>query len=288
METNLFTNICDSEEDLGLASSSHSHRGSIVSDIISDPVSCVGSGSIHDDDHHESSRVLTLAEQIIAAMPDRIKAASSSLDSDEDFVDGEDDEVEDSNDNNSINCDYGGSDGIISIQTINTNANDNQIQYQEMINQNDVFNYYDLNTSNDNYHYRDATATPTTSSPASSSCLHSPGSFHLESPSPPPTTADFCEFFQASHHSGQSKAQFLTKELGDLTLTDKEQRELYEASRVIQKAYRSYKGRKRQEEQDKEKEKAAAILIQSYYRRYKQYMYYRQMNRAALVCFNLI
>lgn len=35
-------------------------------------------------------------------------------------------------------------------------------------------------------------------SPASSSCLQSPCSFTLDSPSPPPTTADFCEFLQAS------------------------------------------------------------------------------------------
>jgi IQ calmodulin-binding motif len=43
---------------------------------------------------------------------------------------------------------------------------------------------------------------------------------------------------------------------------------LYEAAKIIQKAYRSYKGRKKAEEQDKER--AAAILIQNYYRRYKQ------------------
>ena len=85
----------------------------------------------------------------------------------------------------------------------------------------------------DNYNYRE-TNTPSNSSPASSSCLHSPSSFPLDSPSPPPTAADFCEFFQASGK--------ITKELGDLTLTDKEQRELYEAAKVIQKAYRSYKG----------------------------------------------
>lgn len=50
--------------------------------------------------------------------------------------------------------------------------------------------------------------------------------------------------------------------------SDREQRELYEAAKIIQKAYRSYKGRKKAEEQDKER--AAAILIQNYYRRYKQ------------------
>nr|XP_042905044.1 calmodulin-binding transcription activator 1-like isoform X2 [Parasteatoda tepidariorum] len=117
------------------------------------------------------------------------------------------------------------------------------------------------------------TNTPVSSlSPASSSCLQSPSSFTLDSPSPPPTTADFCEFFQAS-------GKIMEKDFSKLTLSDKEQRELYEAAKIIQKAYRSYKGRKRQEEQ--EKEKAAATLIQTYYRRYKQYMYYKQMTKAA-------
>ncbi|RXG68831.1 hypothetical protein Avbf_04896 [Armadillidium vulgare] len=48
-----------------------------------------------------------------------------------------------------------------------------------------------------------------------------------------------------------------------------EQRELYEAAKIIQKAYRLYKGRKRQQA-EKDKERQAAVLIQNYYRRYKQ------------------
>lgn len=51
-------------------------------------------------------------------------------------------------------------------------------------------------------------------------------------------------------------------------ISDREQRELYEAAKTIQKAYRLYKGRKRLQEQDKERQ--AAIVIQNYYRRYKQ------------------
>jgi hypothetical protein len=57
--------------------------------------------------------------------------------------------------------------------------------------------------------------------------------------------------------------------LSKLTLSDQEQRELYEAAQIIQKAYRSYKGRKKADDQQ-DKEAKAAIVIQNYYRRYKE------------------
>lgn len=102
----------------------------------------------------------------------------------------------------------------------------------------------------------------------------------MSSPSPPPTTEDFTEFLQASNAIPKP----FEADFSNLTLTDREQRELYEAAKCIQKAYRSYKGRKKLEEQDKER--SAAVLIQNYYRRYKQYAYYRQMTHAALVIQN--
>ncbi|KAK9707752.1 IQ calmodulin-binding motif [Popillia japonica] len=67
------------------------------------------------------------------------------------------------------------------------------------------------------------------------------------------------------------------------SLVDREQRELYEAAKIIQKAYRSYKGRLQQEQ---DKERAAAVIIQNYYRRYKQYAYFKQMTHAAMVIQN--
>lgn len=102
----------------------------------------------------------------------------------------------------------------------------------------------------------------------------------MSSPSPPPTTEDFTEFLHASNTTPRPFEADFSK----LTLTDSEQRELYEAAKCIQKAYRSYKGRKKLEEQDKER--SAAVVIQNYYRRYKQYAYYRQMTQAALVIQN--
>lgn len=61
-----------------------------------------------------------------------------------------------------------------------------------------------------------------------------------------PTSADFCEYFQASAKTQESFAS--------LTLNDREQQELYEAAKIIQKAYRTYRGRKRQ---------ASELLVES-------------------------
>ncbi len=48
---------------------------------------------------------------------------------------------------------------------------------------------------------------------------------------------------------------------------------MYEAAQIIQKAYRSYKGRKKTtplNSEHQEREAKAAVVIQNYYRRYKQ------------------
>ena len=82
------------------------------------------------------------------------------------------------------------------------------------------------------------------------------------------------------------------RDMSNLTLSDREQRELYEAAQIIQKAYRSYKGRKGgpgphghlrakastgsgsagpsggpQGTCSQDKEAKAAVVIQNYYRR---------------------
>lgn len=75
-------------------------------------------------------------------------------------------------------------------------------------------------------------------------------------------------FLIYSIFSPQASASLFVRDFSNLTLSDHEQRELYEAAKTIQKAYRSYVGRKKAEEQ--EKERAAAVIIQNYYRRYKQ------------------
>ncbi|EDW47109.1 GM21126, partial [Drosophila sechellia] len=58
-------------------------------------------------------------------------------------------------------------------------------------------------------------------------------------------------------------------------------RELYEAAKCILTGVSLVQGRQKLEEQNKER--SAATVIQNYYRRYKQYAYYRQMTNAALV-----
>ncbi|KAG8283957.1 Transcription activator [Homalodisca vitripennis] len=197
-------------------------------------------------------RVLTLAEQIIAAMPDRIKNES------EDMM------------------------LLLSNQSVEVMESPLLLDEPPSSSSSCCFDTNNEFNFDHNYRYYDVSTPSSSLSPASSSCLPSPSpsSFALpDSPSPPPTTADFCEFFHAS-----SNSLFFEKDFSNLTLSDREQRELYEAAKIIQKAYRSYKGRKKLEEQDKER--AAAILIQNYYRRYKQYAYFKQMTRAAMVIQN--
>lgn len=210
------------------------------------------------------SRVLTLAEQIIAALPERIKAAPRTIDDDED----------DSMEAEGLFLLLSSPDTAGGPHSPGLAATMCPVDDPPPPLLSDDFNF---EFSDYNYRYCEAGTPSSSLSPASSSCLQSPGSFTLESPSPPPTTADFCEFFKAS-------GKIMERDFSNLTLSDKEQRELYEAAKIIQKAYRSYKGRKRQEEQ--EKERAAAVLIQSYYRRYKQYMYYKQMTKAAVESFH--
>lgn len=151
----------------------------------------------------------------------------------------------------------------------------------------------DLNFEFNDYRYHDVGTPCSSLSPASSGPLQSPASYSvatepsistgvsmMNSPSPPPTTEDFTEFL----HASSTILKPFESDFSNLTLTDREQRELYEAAKCIQKAYRSYKGRKKLEEQDKERR--AAIVIQNYYRRYKQYAYYRQMTNAAVIIQN--
>uniref|UniRef100_F1LE13 Calmodulin-binding transcription activator 2 n=1 Tax=Ascaris suum TaxID=6253 RepID=F1LE13_ASCSU len=64
--------------------------------------------------------------------------------------------------------------------------------------------------------------------------------------------------------------------------TYREQRELYEAAKIIQHAYREYKARINSQRQN-EAERNAAVVIQSYYRRYKQFCYFKKLHKAAVL-----
>lgn len=88
----------------------------------------------------------------------------------------------------------------------------------------------------------------------------------------PPSSAAWAEFLNASAN-GRMERDFAL-----LTLTDSEQRELYEAARIIQNAFRRYKGRRLKEQQD-----MAAAVIQRCYRKYKQYALYKKMTQAAIL-----
>ncbi|XP_058266162.1 calmodulin-binding transcription activator 1 isoform X6 [Hemibagrus wyckioides] len=86
-----------------------------------------------------------------------------------------------------------------------------------------------------------------------------------------PSPANWTEFLNASNSK-------MERELSQLTLTDLEQRELYEAARLVQSAFRKYKERPLREQQE-----VAAAVIQRCYRKYKQYALYKKMTQAAIL-----
>ncbi|XP_067828399.1 calmodulin-binding transcription activator 2-like [Heptranchias perlo] len=87
-----------------------------------------------------------------------------------------------------------------------------------------------------------------------------------------PANTDWSDFLNASAN-GKMESEFAL-----LTLSDHEQRELYEAARIIQTAFRKYKGRRLKEQQE-----IAAAVIQRCYRKYKQYALYKKMTQAAIL-----
>ncbi|XP_068919294.1 calmodulin-binding transcription activator 2 isoform X6 [Petaurus breviceps papuanus] len=98
---------------------------------------------------------------------------------------------------------------------------------------------------------------------------------HLAAPPAP----SWAEFLGASAN-GKMESDFAL-----LTLSDHEQRELYEAGRVIQTPFRKYKGRRLKEQQE-----MAAAVIQRCYRKYKQltwialkFALYKKMTQAAIL-----
>ncbi|KAM6924994.1 calmodulin-binding transcription activator 1 isoform 5-T5 [Xenentodon cancila] len=117
--------------------------------------------------------------------------------------------------------------------------------------------------------------------PSSNPSLSPRGSPLREGPlerSTVPSPADWSEFINASN----SKVE---RHLAQLTLSDPEQRELYEAARLVQTAFRKYKGRPLQEQQE-----VAAAVIQRCYKKYKQltwialkYALYKKMTQAAIL-----
>ncbi|XP_053688372.1 uncharacterized protein LOC128737701 isoform X2 [Sabethes cyaneus] len=246
----------------GCGSGTHPHHGHQLPVHQQDSVEMVPGGSggtVGDSD----VKVLTLAEQIIAAMPERIKNESEEIMS---LGSPMPEALSEDTSGMSILTDSFMEPLLDSLPSS---------QFEE----------FNFEFSDHNYRYHDVGTPCSSLSPASSGPLQSPASYSIpqdppvSSPSPPPTTQDFTEFLQTTNSNP------FEKDFSNLKLNEREQRELYEAAKCIQKAYRSYKGRKsRMEEQDKER--SAAVVIQNYYRRYKQYAYYRQMTQAAVIIQN--
>ncbi|CAH1773474.1 unnamed protein product, partial [Owenia fusiformis] len=207
-----------------------------------------------------TNQIETLAKQIIAAMPERIKLSPNASDTAEEEMQVDQPTIRNEyRERSSSHSSF----GSISSEMTNPYAEDSGIctplgectQY----------------SFEDNYRYPNLDTPASSLSPESSS-MQSP--YHWSIDSPPPTAQEFLEYFNAPTF-------YMEKDFSQLTLSDQEQRKLYEAAKIIQNFFRQFRVEKRREQQRKEID--AAILIQSYYRRYKQYCYYKKMTQAAVL-----
>lgn len=105
--------------------------------------------------------------------------------------------------------------------------------------------------------YRDVVSSPSNLSPSTSSEYSLESLESLEQSGAPTSPIDLCEYFKNTSR--------IASQLNCLSL--REQRELYEAAETIQKAYRTYRGRRWAL-----KSESAALTIQTCYRRYRQYL----------------
>ncbi|XP_018495633.2 calmodulin-binding transcription activator 2 [Galendromus occidentalis] len=182
----------------------------------------------------EEERILNLAQQIIAALPERIKS----------HVQDYEDEDQRTCCNSPIRLD----------SPIDPREEELLVEEFEASLEESTSSLFSDNLQFDltEQNYRLTDDDPTTSLPSSSTCPRSPASDEI-----------------------------VEHDFSKLNLSDAEQRELYEAAITIQKAFRSYKDRKISEHQEADhKEREAAVLIQNYYRRYKQYLYHKSKSSA--------
>jgi hypothetical protein len=225
--------------------------------------------AIKQDD--QDKKIKTLADNIIAAMPYKIKTNSynSSNNNDIEINNLENNEILNQI-NNSINHNDLNEKSFMSrpLNYLRRNATSFDDGYSNS--SNNRVNSSPLFSNNNNHRYSNSTSCYSSSTRSSLSPTSSTISFHLsnnqhEINSPaaaapsvgdestcsstfhidsPPSTAEFCQYFHASSSSSYYKNAIETG-FAQLTLTDDEQRELYEAALVIQNAYRRYIQRKK-------------------------------------------
>ncbi|CAJ0920134.1 unnamed protein product, partial [Mesorhabditis belari] len=113
--------------------------------------------------------------------------------------------------------------------------------------------------------------------PSSRATTFESGSFDLDN------SKDLGEFLNSE---ATTEIGPLQQQLGDLKLSESEQRDVYEAAKTIQRAYREYRCgfcSKTSSAPHAEAERNAAITIQSFYRRYKAFQYFKRLYNAAIL-----
>jgi hypothetical protein len=223
-------------------------NSNLAASSLTNPISSTKSSKLDDD---QDKKIKTLADNIIAAMPHKIKTNSYSNPTKSDSVGNSATNLSQQQQQNGDNIfkpinilrrettsfddNY---DPGISLSSCYSSSTRSSISPSSSLSYQFTSHEPIMNQFNRTPRFIDDSQQQFSPANDESTCS---STFHIDSP---PSTAEFCQYF----HAGSSSVYYrnaIETGFAQLTLTDDEQRELYEAALVIQNAYRRYIQRKK-------------------------------------------
>ncbi|XP_067950897.1 calmodulin-binding transcription activator 2-like isoform X2 [Watersipora subatra] len=211
----------------------------------------------------DNSRIRTLAEHIIAAIPDRIKTSASDDSSSVALMSYRERSSSRSSYSSTPSC--AEDSGVCTPLTGDwvEEWNRRRLSASPCFSADSIYKPVTSGHSPGLHpYYHQAAGISQRATSAASSTSYNTG----RSDSPPPSAQILGEYFNAG--------EGVEYGLSQLTLSDTEQRKLYQAAQVIQHAFRQFKDKKQQQ-----REIEAAVIIQTYYRRFKEFTTLRHIQK---------
>ncbi|KAF6021538.1 Camta [Bugula neritina] len=236
-------------------------------------VSDDGNSSVIENEGDVHTHIRTLAEHIIAAIPDRIKSTASDDSSSVALLSYR--ERSSSRSSFSSTPSYAEDSGVCTPLTSDwvEEWNRSRLSSSPCFSAATSSQAHSVSFFNSSPYYNMGVVTPASlASPYHSTSVASTTSYNTGRSDSPPPVHRYLE--NTLMQQSEAASEGVEYGLSQLTLSDTEQRKLYQAAQVIQHAFRQFKDKKQQQ-----REIEAAKIIQTYYRRFKEFTTLRHIQK---------